>query len=117
VADQYTYTGPGNYLRTRTWQVWDNYGLHWTYANMPVSESFSISQNGCNIQVATGSGFTQSDGTFPDKYGNHDGNSTIPACLTVPTCTTQTTQTITVAGTPFSHGVTYGCSDVQISRQ
>lgn len=84
---------------------------------MPVSETYSIGQNGCNIQVATDSGFTQPDGTFPDQYGNHNGTSTIPACLTVPTCTTQTTQTITVAGTPFSHGVTYGCSDVQISRQ
>lgn len=117
VPDTYTFTGPGNYLRTRTWQVWDNYQLTWTYANMPVNESYTISQNGCNIQIATASAVTQPDGTFTDKYGNHDGSSTIPACISVPSCTTQSTQTITVAGTPFSHGVTWGCSDVQISRQ
>jgi hypothetical protein len=119
VLDQYTYSSPGDYLRVRTWQVWDNYDLHWTYANFPVSERYDVppNTNGCNIQVATSSGFTQADGTFPDRYGNYDGSHPIPACVPLPQCTTQTTQTITVAGVPFSHNVTFGCSDVQISRQ
>jgi hypothetical protein len=117
VADDYTFNGLGDYLRVRTWQVWDNYQLHWTYANMPISENYSYGQNGCNITVAIASGYTQPNGTFPDRYGNYNGTSTIPACQVVPSCTTQTTQTIYVAGTPFSHGVTWGCTDVQISRQ
>lgn len=115
--DQYTYSSPGDFLRTRIWQVWDNYTLPWNYANFPVTESYDISQNGCNIQIATASAATNNQGRFQDQYGNFDGSHPIPACVQAPQCTTQTTQTIIVAGVPFSHGVTYTCSDVQISRQ
>jgi len=115
--DVFTYNGPGDYLRTRIWQVWDNYDLPWTYGNFPVTESYAINQNGCNIQIISSNAATNNQGRFQDRYGNIDGSSVITACAQFPACTTQATQTITVAGVSFSHGVTYGCSDVQIARQ
>lgn len=117
--DSFTYTSPGNYLKARIWQVWDNYGLEWTYSGFPVTESYSTSQNGCNITFATGSTTTNNQGRFEDKYGNYDGSHTIPACALpqYQQCQTLTTQTIVVAGVSFSHDVTWGCFDVQISRQ
>jgi hypothetical protein len=107
-SDSFTYTAPGDYLRVRTWQVWDNYDLPWNYGNMPVNESYTIGSNGCNIQIATSTASTNSEGRFEDRYGNFDGNHTIPACA-IPQhqqCITESTQTISVAGYPFSHGVT-----------
>jgi hypothetical protein len=120
--DQYTYNGPGNYLRTRIWEVKDQYGQAWNYASMPVSESFAqiSGQNGCNITISTGSASTNSQGRFQDQYGNYSGQSNpIPACAPPYSlqCTSAFDQTISVAGFPFSHQVTYDCSDVAISRQ
>lgn len=100
----------------------DQYGQAWNFANMPVSESFAgiAGQNGCNISIATGSASTNSQGRFQDQYGNYTGQpNPIPACAPPYNlqCTSAFTQTISVAGFPFSHQVTYGCTDVQISRQ
>ena len=116
--DTFTYTAPGDYLRTRIWQVYDNYQLPWTYANFPVTEAFNeAGPNSCGLTIQTGSTVTNGDGRFQDQYGDWDGNHPILQCRIDPTCTSPFTQTITVAGVPFSHGVTYGCSDVQITRQ
>jgi hypothetical protein len=97
--------------------VWDNFGLEWNYANFPVTETYDIIQNGCNISISTRSATTNSQGRFADQYGDPDGTYRILMCDQSPQCTTTTTQNITVAGVPFSHGVTWGCSDVQITRQ
>jgi hypothetical protein len=117
--DSFAYSSPGDYLLTRIWQVWDNYGLPWTYSGFPVTESFTIGQNGCNIQLITRSASTNNEGRFQDMYGNFDGNHAIPACAIqqYQQCQTATAQTIIVAGVSFSHDVTWGCFNVQISRQ
>jgi hypothetical protein len=75
-------------------------------------------QNGCNLQVVTGSPVnTTSQGQFSDKYGNTTGApNPIPACASLPSCKSKFTQRYTIAGYPFTHQLTYGCADVQISR-
>jgi hypothetical protein len=117
--DNFTYRSPGDYTRQRTWQVLDQNGQPWNYANFPVRENFTpvSGQNGCNLQVSQASGWTQPDGTFPDCYGNCAPNQNIPACASFPNCTSAFTQAITVAGRPFNNGVTYACSNVTIIRQ
>lgn len=115
-SEDYWYFSPGHYLKHRIYQVWDNYDLAWNYANFPVTESYTTGDNGCNISVATGSGFTDSDGRFPDDYGT-DANAPpgIPACQSRPSCRTDTRQTVVVAGVSFSHDVIWRCGNVDIS--
>jgi hypothetical protein len=86
--DQYTYNGPGNYLRTRVWQVKDQYGQAWNYGNMPVSEGFAElgGQNGCNLAIDVGSASTNSQGRFQDEYGSANQTNFIPACAPPTTC-------------------------------
>jgi hypothetical protein len=115
--DSFVYTGPGDYLLTRVWQVWDNYGLRWNYDNMPISEWFNIQTNGCNIQIATSDATTNAYGRFQDKYGNYDGQHPIQYCQVNPNCVTGSRQTIQVAGVDFSHDVTWRCSSVNVARQ
>lgn len=117
--DSFTYRSPGDYLRTGIWEVWDSYGLPWTYSGFPVTESFATGHNGCNLTFGTDSASTNSQGRFQDRCGNVTGNQTIPACALpqYQQCQTESTQTIVVAGYSFSHNVTWGCFDVQISRQ
>ena len=80
--DQFTYTSPGNYLRTRIWQVKDQHTAPWNYIG-PVSESFEefAGENGCNLTIIVDSTFTNNQGRFQDRYGNHNNQpNPIPAC-------------------------------------
>jgi hypothetical protein len=85
---------------------------------MPVSESYTIDPgvNGCNIQIYTEQAVTNQYGRFQDWYGNPAGQP-IPACQNYPTCQTLSTQHYLVAGYPFSHSVTWGCTSVTLGRQ
>jgi hypothetical protein len=113
VDDTWTYWQLGAYHLYRIWQVWDNYELAWNYANFPVTESYSYGSNGCNLSVEIGGWYTNNQGRFNDTYGS---TTPIPACRVVPNCVTYTTQSISVAGKPFSHSVEWRCDRVTIGR-
>ena len=117
--DTFTYVSPGDYLRYRIWSLWDSSDNPWDYTGHQVSEDYWIGNNGCNLQFITATTTTNNQGRFNDRYGNYDGNHTIPACQ-IPqyqSCQTQSLQTISVSSTSFVHDVVWGCFNVEISRQ
>lgn len=115
VLDTFVYNSPGDYLLTRIWQVYDRDG-DWTFTGQSVNETVTPDPgtNFCNLTIRTASTQTNNQGRFEDKYGNANGNETIPACAVAPSCVTSAWQTITVRGVDFSHGLEYSCSGVSI---
>jgi len=117
--DQYSYSGLGDYLRTRLWQIYNQYSQPWTYSDL-LTESYTPipGLNECNIAINTGTAYSDGQGRFTDRYGNYPWHANpVPACFFDSLCQSTFTQTISVWGVPFSHQVTFGCYDAWIARQ
>lgn len=65
--DVFTYVTFGHYERLRWYATWDNYGYRYGYSGAPVTESFAISNNGCNLTIQTGPAPLNGDGEFEDR--------------------------------------------------
>jgi hypothetical protein len=118
VSNSFTFNSPGNYLRTKVYEVRDQYSNIWDYDGDSVAETYDIGTNGCNLTLVTGSASVNSVGRFQDQYGNYNGTSTIPACWSgYPNCVTESYQTIRIDNrASFAHAVNWGCSDVDVDR-
>lgn len=113
--DYYIWQEPNNYTRQRDYQVKDQSGFNWNYQNFPVTESIpSWSSNGCLLpDVTTGSGATNTQGTYSDYYSM----SGSPVCSSNPSCVSSTSQTVYVAGYQVAQmSLDYGCNGVSISQ-
>lgn len=118
-VETFVYNGPGDYLRSRGYVVYDQYGWVWGFVDSVTEWYEQHGLNECNIiSVDTGQGATNEVGRFSDRYGNHDGNSAIPACALpqYQACRSEFNQFINVAGVTFDHPVTWRCDDVHVSR-
>lgn len=115
VLDNFSYVSFGNYERLRHYAVSDNYSRRYGYSDAPVFEAYSISNNGCNLTLATASAYLNGSGEFDDRYTTF--GQAIPACAVVPNCVTQSTQTIDIDfAASFSHSVDWSCTNVAVNR-
>lgn len=114
-SDSFSYNGPGNYTRYRTYLTSDNYNESYGYSGTPVNEQWSIGSNGCNIEgVAPGVGSLNNEGRFSDVYFSSPELPNV--CSVNPSCVTNSTQTYLIDGRAFSHPVTWSCSNVDVAR-
>ena len=70
-------------------------------------------------KIVTGNWQTDQYGRFPDRWGALAVPNPVafPQCAVTPSCVTDSTQTIYVAGKAFTHSVTWSCYNVQVGRQ
>jgi len=87
-VETFSFSAPGNYLRSRQYFVKDQYDWVWGFVDS-VSEAWEEDgQNGCNLtEIHTGVANTNEVGRFADIYGNiNQVPDPLPACSVVPNC-------------------------------
>lgn len=114
--------GPGSYLLTRYYRIWDNFGHWFAFSGTPVNEQvWTIpNENGCNITgFRTGEAWLNNEARFKDEYGDGTrGSSPIAACLfeEYRNCVSLGGQLHAIGPSFFTHAIEWRCANVVVYR-
>ncbi len=106
-------SGQAGWERDVNWQVLDQLNQAIPIAGLPAVDQINIgSPNSCGASPQTGTGYTASDGTFPDKY-------TLCSTGCPAGCQTNASQTYTVAGVPITPtiSIVYACNSITLNGE